>query len=890
MTAYRNIFTSAALFILLMVAPVIAFAVPAPLVKTLAPVTNGVKSPVRVAVDGNGGFYVSDPKAGAILHYKLDGTLLTTIPFKKAQGLAVTATGNLLVGHGDTVSIIDTTGNEIRTLGKGAGQFKLADGIAIDPAGYIYVADALDNTVQVFNSAGAPANMAGAVNGKPGNSFGTDGSGNGQLSMPTGIAFEKSTGWLAVADTLNGRVQFFDAAGIWKKSLGGTGSAVSFTMPVSVAFDYNSADGALKRMYVTDSFQSGVQVVDPASAPVSLGYIGGYGKVAGKLMNPYGAVIDHSSSTLLVANGFGNVSLWGIDGGGSLPNSPPPLLVIDSFPNVTASPVVTLSGITDAGVKLTAAFDTSATVGTPVVTGTAWSLQVSGLLPGVNTITLTATDAFGGSTAVATSVIFNASATFLAINGVTTPTNLNSQKLTGSMEAGATVAVSVVSPAVAGAVTYPTATTWNCTLSSLTIGDNLVTVSADLAGKVSASTTATITVKGAPALTLYMPQDGSVAGSQLFQVNGETDADVTAVTINGVQSSVSGGIFSRAILLAGGTNIITVSVTDSLGSSTSKTLSITYDPSAPAVTISSPTAGSVVNSLAPVVVSGTFTGSASSIIKVNGVTAVIAGSSWSATVSPVAGIYGINVTVTDGSKQSVTATFINIVDLTLPTITISKPAADLLTSVASTTVSGNAKGTGVTAALNGAPLPITFDPATGNFDVTVTATADGAYVLVVTTTDVFGASSRVFRTIVFKTASPKLAVTSQSSTAVAGTGDAGSTVYVRDAAGNVIGSAPVSAAGTWSIPLSGAATPLNIYALDAVGNNSRNGNITGSGTVGLADALKALKFSVGIEKPTADEFLRGDVAPLVSGISRPDGKIDIDDVMLILMKVIGQLW
>jgi len=297
-----------------------------------------------------------------------------------------------------------------------------------------------------------------------------------------------------------------------------------------------------------------------------------------------------------------------------------------------------------------------------------------------------------------------------------------------------------------------------------------------------------------------------------------------------------------------------------------------------------------VNSLAPLVVSGTFTGSANSIVKVNGVTAVIAGSSWSATVSPVAGIYGINATVTDGAKQAITATFINIVDLTLPQITVSTPAADLLTSVANTAVSGNAKGTVVTAALNGAPLTITFDPATGNFDATVAVAADGTYVLVVTTTDVFGASSKVFRTIVFKTVSPKLAVTSQSSTTVAGTGDAGSTVYVRDGAGNVIGSAPVSAAGTWSIPLSGAALPLNIYALDAAGNNSRNGNITGSGTVGLLDALKALKLSVGIGKPTADELLRGDVAPLVNGISRPDGKIDIDDVMLILMKVVGQLW
>lgn len=890
MAVFLKKYLRAALLAFLLLVPVASFAVPVPLVKTLAPVTSGIKSPVRVVADGAGGFYVTDPKAGAILHYKLDGTLLAAFPFKKAQGLAVTANGDLLVGHGDSVSIVDSAGTEKRALGKGAGQFKFAEGIAVDPAGYIYVVDSLDNTIQVFNSAGAPVNMAGAANGKPANSFGSDGSGNGQLSMPTGIAFEKSTGWLAVADTLNGRVQFFDNSGNWKRSLGGAGSAVSFTMPVSVDFDYNAADGSLKRMYVTDSFQSGVQVVDPASTPVSLGYIGGYGKGAGKLMNPFGAALDHSSSTLLVANGFGNVSRWGIDGGGSLPSSMPPLLVLDAFPNVTSSSSVTLSGKTDAGVKLSALSDTSAVVGIPQFAGTAWTLQVTGLQAGLNTITLKATDVLGVSSTVTAQVTYNQAAVYLTVNSVTTPTNQTSQILTGSREAGASVAFSVASPAVAGAVTYPTATTWSCTLLTLAVGDNLVNISAAADGKISASATATITVKGAPVLTLHMAQDGTVVSSQLLPVSGQTDADVTTVTINGVQSPVSGGIFSRAIMLAGGSNSITVSVADSLGSSTTLTRHITYDPAAPAVTISSPTAGSVVNSLAPLLVSGTFTGSASSIIKVNGVTALIAGGNWSATVFPVAGIYGINVTVADGAKQASTATFINIVDLTTPSITISSPLADLLTANSQISVSGNAKGAGVTASVNGVPLLISFDPATGNYTATVTLTADGTYLLVVTTTDVYGVSSTVFRTIVFKTASPKLAVTSQSATAVAGTGEAGSTVYVRDATGNIVGSAPVSAAGIWSMPLSGVALPLNIYALDAAGNNSRNGNISGSGTVGLVDALKALKFSVGIEKPTADELLRGDVAPLVNWVSRPDGKIDIDDVMLILMKVVGQPW
>jgi hypothetical protein len=86
--------------------------------------------------------------------------------------------------------------------------------------------------------------------------------------------------------------------------------------------------------------------------------------------------------------------------------------------------------------------------------------------------------------------------------------------------------------------------------------------------------------------------------------------------------------------------------------------------------------------------------------------------------------------------------------------------------------------------------------------------------------------------------------------------------------------------------------PLNIYALDAAGNSSRNGDIDGSGMVDIADALKAMRIAVNLDPvPVANSqgLLRGDVAPLLRGVSMPDGKIDMDDVLVILMKVTGLL-
>lgn len=886
MAVFRKICGRAVLSALFIFIPLISFAAQAPMANVLVPVSAGIKSPVRLAVDGKGSFYVTDPKTGTILKYALSGQLQpTAIPFTKPQGLAVTASGDLVVSHGDTVSIIDSQGTVKKALGKGAGQFKSADGIAIDSAGYIYVADSGDNTVQVFNAAGISVNMAGAANGKPANSFGSDGSANGQFSMPTGIAYEKSSGQIAVVDTLNRRVQFFDNTGIWKKTIGGTGSSVSLTMPVSVDFDYNPATGALQRMYIADSFQSGVQVIDPASPPVSLGYIGGYGKSAGKLMNPYGAVIDKSSSTLLVANGYGNVSLWGIDGGGSPPVMPPPGIVIDAFPGVTSSADIILTGTTDAGVKLTAATDTTATAGTPQLNGTVWMLPVSGLLEGLNTISVTATDAFGSSVTRTALITYSRDAVAFTINRVTTPTNLTSQTITGTMEAGSTVTVGGV-PA-----TMIAPSTWSYTVSSLTSGDNLIRVSASLSGKVTSSATVTITVKPAPGLTLFMVPDGSTVSSPLLSVNGETDPDITTVSINGQQSAVSNGTFSRSIMLTGGSNTITVSLTDALGSTTTRIRNVTYDPVTPAFAITSPSAGAVMNSLAPLQVQGTFSGSAGSTIRVNGVSAVINGTTWRATVTPIAGVYGITVVTTDGAKQSTASTFVNFVDLTQPAISISSPSADLLTATATTAVSGNAKGAVVTARLNGAPLTVTFDPVSGDYSATVSPAQDDTYLLAITTTNAFGTASTVFRTIVYKTTAPKLTVTTQSSTAVSGAADAGATVYVKNATGVEIGRAIANANGNWTISFTGVATPpLNIYALDAVGNNSRNGDVNVSGAVDINDALKILRLSVGVDKPTSDELLHGDVAPLKNGMSVPDGRIDIDDVMLVLMRVVGQSW
>lgn len=105
---------------------------------------------------------------------------------------------------------------------------------------------------------------------------------------------------------------------------------------------------------------------------------------------------------------------------------------------------------------------------------------------------------------------------------------------------------------------------------------------------------------------------------------------------------------------------------------------------------------------------------------------------------------------------------------------------------------------------------------------------------------------------------------------------------------------------TWSCSISGlpaGTSTVTVNALDFVFNTSTvkatiirilpDGNFKGTGTTDLSDALKALRIAVGLDQPTATDLLHGDVAPLVSGATTQDNRIDIADALLILRKTVG---
>ena len=106
---------------------------------------------------------------------------------------------------------------------------------------------------------------------------------------------------------------------------------------------------------------------------------------------------------------------------------------------------------------------------------------------------------------------------------------------------------------------------------------------------------------------------------------------------------------------------------------------------------------------------------------------------------------------------------------------------------------------------------------------------------------------------------------------------------VRDKNGPISGAVIThNADGSVTIDLPGTVVfdpaTLDIHAVDAAGNSTRNGDINGTGKVDIVSALKSLRVAVGLDAAGAAERLRADVAPLVNGVPTPDGVIDIFDV------------
>jgi hypothetical protein len=285
---------------------------PAPDVTFLRSYRPDVGTPARLAVDSQDRVYISDAPRAQVVVRGFEGRVLERVTgLGNPVSLAIdddSARGlRILVGDASQgrVTAYDAAWQPLFALGQGDGEFVYPGDITIDPLqGRIYVADSQTDLIKVYDTAGQPLF-----------SFGGRGEDFGFFRFPAALHFDPIAGELLVVDAQNFRVQIFDSEGIFVCSFGNLagsnpGSIFGinnrlFTTPGGIWVD------GLGRIYVTDSAQGWIQVVDRAGT--ALGRISSFGRAPGELSVPLDLLGDSGGRLFVGLGGSARLEVFGLD-------------------------------------------------------------------------------------------------------------------------------------------------------------------------------------------------------------------------------------------------------------------------------------------------------------------------------------------------------------------------------------------------------------------------------------------------------------------------------------------------------------------------------------------------------------------------------------------------
>ena len=143
--------------------------------------------------------------------------------------------------------------------------------------------------------------------GKKLRSFGTSGSGRGQLSEPGGVAVDH-VGNILVADCANHRILKFTAEGLYLSAVGTKGSGpLQFDYPIGIAFNtYNN------QVYVGDTHNHRVQVLNSDLTFSSC--IGKEGRGKGQFLDPRGIACDRTGCVYVADSGSHCIQVFTCEG------------------------------------------------------------------------------------------------------------------------------------------------------------------------------------------------------------------------------------------------------------------------------------------------------------------------------------------------------------------------------------------------------------------------------------------------------------------------------------------------------------------------------------------------------------------------------------------------
>src|ERR1017187_1417676 len=258
--------------------------------------------PQGMAVDGSGNIYVADTGNQTIRKVTVLGAVTTlaglagnngnadgtgnSASFWNPQGVALDSAANLYVADSFNNTIRQVTpAGVVTTLAGTAGSLGSADGTgaaarfwqqigrAVDSAGNVCVADSANGTIRRIASGAVVSTLAGSAS--TGSADGTDGS--ARFYGPSGAAVD-SSGSSYVADTENGTIRAITSAGVVSTLAGSagnfgstdaTGSSARFYGPQAVAV------GSAGNLYVADTANHTIRKITSAGMVSTLAGLAG---------------------------------------------------------------------------------------------------------------------------------------------------------------------------------------------------------------------------------------------------------------------------------------------------------------------------------------------------------------------------------------------------------------------------------------------------------------------------------------------------------------------------------------------------------------------------------------------------------------------------------------
>ena len=211
------------------------------------------------------------------------------------------------------------------STGAGPLQLNSPEGLAVDGAGNVYVADSENHRIVKYSGSGSYIT-----------SWGSFGTGNGQFDTPTDVTVD-SSGTVYVVDHWNDRIQKFNSSGTFLAKWGTSGvNTGQFWAPIGIAVDVNS------NVFVADGKNERIQKF--SSTGTFLATWGSRGAGNSQFSGLYGVAVD-SAGNVYVADALnkriqkfsGNgvfLGKWGTDGIGPGQFKDLSFIAVDSANNV----------------------------------------------------------------------------------------------------------------------------------------------------------------------------------------------------------------------------------------------------------------------------------------------------------------------------------------------------------------------------------------------------------------------------------------------------------------------------------------------------------------------------------------------------------------------------